>query len=89
MSSRLTPAGQRTANAAAALRHPHPPTEPTGWFADIDPEVQDYPWQPVLAHADGDHREVVSIDVWFTSREECEAFIAGRIIGQGMLPIKD
>lgn len=86
MSSRLTPAGQAIINAAG-LRHPHPPTSPTGWFADIDHEVShDYPWQPVLAFADGDHRQVASMDVWFASREECEAYIAGHVIGQGLLP---
>lgn len=60
----------------------------TGWFADVcnddaetDP-VTLVSWQPCL-QVDG---AVHSFDVWFASREDCEAYIREEIVGQGMLP---
>jgi hypothetical protein len=53
--------------------------EPTGWFADIDPDV-DHRWQPCLQLGGW----CPSMPVWFKSEQECLDFIRDEIIGQGM-----
>lgn len=43
-----------------------------GWFADVDEDMTDFKWQPVLELAD---RTVVSSQIWFATEAECITFI--------------
>jgi hypothetical protein len=60
-------------------------SERTGWFADVsNAEQMPGMWQPCLETGTG---HIPCFDVWFNSREECEAYIrdellpiAGRIL---------
>ena len=52
----------------------------TGWFSDIDTEqTGDYIWQPCL-QLDGGH--CPCFQVWFDSKEACDAFIRDEVLGQ-------
>ena len=56
---------------------PEPAVSKTGWFADRghrdDPESLRNMWQPCLNV--GPIGWLPSIDIWFGTRDECEAFI--------------
>lgn len=55
----------------------------TGWFADLDQEAPDpHKWQPCLQAEEG---ICLSFEIWFKSKEECERYIQGRILGQEMI----
>lgn len=54
----------------------------TGWFADTsDQAPKAWPWQPCLQAAEG---ICLSIDNWFSTKDECETFIREIILGNGM-----
>lgn len=52
-----------------------------GWFADVDPEMKAFKWQP-CCQVDG---MVQSLDIWFSSKEGCEDWIREEVLGLGML----
>jgi len=51
------------------------------WFSDIamrdQPHPEQHPWQPCL-QLDG---FCLSIEMWFASKDECDAFIQSDIVG--------
>jgi hypothetical protein len=50
----------------------------TGWFADLDRDADSrWPWRPCLETGDG---LVPSLDMYFATEKECEAFIRDTII---------
>lgn len=55
-----------------------------GWFSDRDADAPyaKYPWRPYL-QLDG---MCLSLDNWFRTEEECDAFLRTDVIGQGMWP---
>ena len=56
-----------------------------GWFSDTDPDMapsDTYQWQPCL-QVEG---LILSFDVWYSSKADCDDFIRRTIIGKGMLP---
>lgn len=55
----------------------------TGWFSAIDEDAStDFQWQPCLQLEGWGP----TLDVWFASKEECDRFIAGDVIGKGWHP---
>lgn len=57
-------------------------TRPTGWLAIFDNESDPhYPWQPFVQLA----TQVASMQVWFATKADCEAFI-DEIISVGRYP---
>ena len=59
-------------------------SEARGWFSDYDDEAEEgYRWQPCLETGAG---HVPSFQVWFSTKAECDAWIAENVIGVGLLP---
>lgn len=54
-----------------------------GWLSDIDREASGpYIWQPCFETGAG---HIPSLPLWFTSKEECDAWIAEHLIGADWL----
>jgi hypothetical protein len=61
---------------------------PTGWLAYLDPDRKagnETPWQPGLQLMDS----LFTLDVWFTSADDCEEFVTTHVLGQRMYPYGD
>lgn len=57
--------------------------EGRGWFSDVDAEADPrYQWQPCLETGQG---LIPSFQVWFATKDECDAWIAENVIGVGWL----
>lgn len=57
-----------------------------GWFADLAPDDEEVVrgmWQPCIASRTGIH---ASLDIWFRTEQECEAFIRDEILRIGFYP---
>lgn len=55
-----------------------------GWFADRDREATEpHVWQPCF---DTNQGHIPCFEVWFSTKAECEAWIAENVIGAGWSP---
>lgn len=60
------------------------PRKERGWFADVDNDQErSIPgWQPCVQT----DSVCMGLDIWFQTKELCEAFIHDELLGLGMYP---